>query len=143
LPIISLAKSVMDKILVVDDDQESRDLLCEVLATHGYAPYAVSDGPTAREILRDDPNYRLVVADVHMPEESGLELLRKLREENSGHEVILMSSFMSHADKSAAKALGAQNILDKPFKIAELLDAVAACPAQNLVVSEACGTAHV
>ena len=44
----------MDKILVVDDDQESRDLLCEVLEANGYAPHAVADGLAAREVLSRD-----------------------------------------------------------------------------------------
>ena len=41
--IASYIKAVMDKILIVDDDQESRDLLCEVLEANGYAAHAVAD----------------------------------------------------------------------------------------------------
>src|SRR5208283_3043096 len=115
----------MDKILVVDDDQESRDLLCEVLEANGYAPHAVANGLAAREFLSHDVEYRIVIADLQMPEESGLELLRKLRQEKSKYEIILMSSFMSGAEKKAAKALGAHALLDKPFQLTELLQTVA------------------
>ena len=87
----------MNKILVVDDDQESRNLLCEVLEANGYAPHAVANGLAAREVLSRDVEYRIVIADLQMPQESGLELLRKLRQQNSKHEIILMSSFMSGA----------------------------------------------
>ena len=125
--------SPMDKILVVDDDQESRDLLCEVLEANGYAPHAVADGIAAREVLRRDPDYRIVVADLQMPQESGLELLRKLRQENSKHEVILMSSFMSAAEVKAAKALGVHALLDKPFQLTELLQTVAELAAQDSI----------
>lgn len=125
--------SVMNKILVVDDDQESRDLLCEVLEANGYAPYAVADGLAAREILSQDPEYRIVVADLRMPQESGLELLRKLRQQRSKHEVILMSSFMSGAEKEALKALGAHALLEKPFQLTELLQTVAELAAQTSV----------
>jgi CheY-like chemotaxis protein len=121
----------MNKILVVDDDQESRDLLCEVLEANGYAPLAVANGLAAREILSRDLEYRIVIADLQMPLESGLELLRKLRQQNSQHEVILMSSFMSTAEKRAAKALGVHALLDKPFQLTELLQTVAALTAQN------------
>jgi CheY-like chemotaxis protein len=124
---------LMDKILIVDDDQESRDLLCEVLEANGYAPHAVADGVAAREVLRLDPEYRIVIADLQMPKESGLELLRKLRQENSKHEVILMSSFMSGAEIKAAKSLGVHALLDKPFQLTELLQTVAGLAAQSSI----------
>ena len=68
-----------------------------------------------------------------MPHESGLELLRKLRQENSKHEIIMMSSFMSGAEKKAAKALGAHALLDKPFQLTELLQTIANIVAQNAI----------
>jgi CheY-like chemotaxis protein len=124
---------LMDKILIVDDDQESRDLLCEVLEANGYAPHAVADGVAAREVLRRDAEYRIVIADLQMPKESGLELLRKLRQEDSKHEVILMSSFMSGAEIKAAKSLGVHALLDKPFQLTELLQTVAGLAAQSSI----------
>lgn len=123
----------MDKILVVDNDRESRELLCEVLEASGYAPHAVADGAAAREVLSRDGEYRIIIADLRMPHESGLELLRKLHQENSKHEVIVMSSFMSGAEKTAAKALGAHALLDKPFQLTELLQTVADIVAQNAI----------
>jgi len=123
--------SLMDKILVVDDDQESRNLLCEVLEANGYAPHAVANGLAAREVLSRDVEYRIVIADLQMPQESGMELLRKLRQENSKHEIILMSSFLSGAERKAAKALGVHALLEKPFQLTELLQTVAELAAPN------------
>src|ERR1035438_4556158 len=80
------------KILVVDDDQESRELLCEFLAANGYAVLAVADAGAAHDVLNGDGEYRVVIADLRMPNESGLELLRKLRQQNSQYQIILMSS---------------------------------------------------
>ena len=125
--------TAMDKILVVDDDQESRDLLCEVLEANGYAPHAVADGLAAREVLSRDNEYRIIIADLQMAHESGLELLRKLRQQNSKHEIILMSSFMSGTEREEAKALGAYALLDKPFKLTELLQSVAELVTQNSI----------
>jgi CheY-like chemotaxis protein len=121
----------VNKILVVDDDQESRNLLCEVLEANGYTVYAVADGLAAREVLSCDGEYRIVIADLQMPHESGLELLRKLRQQNSKQEVILMSSFISGVERKAAKALGVHALLDKPFQLSELLRTVAELAAQN------------
>jgi DNA-binding response OmpR family regulator len=101
------------------------------LEDNGYAPRAVADGLAAREVLSRDVEYRIVIADLQMPLESGLELLRKLRQDHSKHEIILMSSFMSSAEKSAAKALGAHALLEKPFQLTELLQTVAELTAQS------------
>jgi CheY-like chemotaxis protein len=114
----------MNKILVVDDDQESRDLLSEVLQANGYTVSTVADARAAHEELGRDDEYRIVIADLQMPNESGLELLRKLRQQNSKHEIILMSSFISGTERNAAKALGVHALLDKPFQISELLKTV-------------------
>lgn len=123
----------MDKVLIVDDDQESRDLLCEVLEANGYAPHAVADGLAAREVLGRDEEFRIIIADLQMPQESGLELLRRLRAESSKHQIILMSSFMSGAERKAAQALGAHALLDKPFQFTELLQAVAELAAPKAI----------
>jgi DNA-binding response OmpR family regulator len=115
----------------VDDDEESRDLLCEVLAANGYAVNAVGDGVAARETLAQDGEQRIIIADIRMPKESGLQLLRHLRQQESRHDIILMSSFISPAEKTLARELGAQALLEKPFRISELLQLVAELAAKQ------------
>jgi CheY-like chemotaxis protein len=105
--------------------RKAETLLCEVLEANGYAPHAVANGLAAREVLSRDGEYRIVIADLQMPQESGLELLRKLRQQNSKYEIILMSSFMSGAEKKRRRALGAHALLEKPFQLTELLQTVA------------------
>ena len=112
------------KVLIVDDDEESRQLLSEVLEGNGYAVGAVGDGSAAREALDQDGAYRIVIADLHMPKESGLDLLKHLRQRNWTHHLILMSSFISLAEKELAHDLGARALLEKPFRLSELLDVV-------------------
>ena len=114
----------MRRILIVDDDKESRDLLCEVLEANGYVVNAVGDGVAARETLAQDGGHRIIIADIRMPKEDGLQLLRHLRQEESQHDIILMSSFISRAEEKLARELGAQALLDKPFRISELLQVV-------------------
>lgn len=112
------------KILVVDDDLESRELLCEVLSTNGYAVEAVENVTAAREQLRQDGEYRIVIADLRMPDGTGLGLLRHLREGSSKREIILMSSFISRAERKQALELGADALLEKPFRLSELIQVV-------------------
>jgi two-component system, NtrC family, response regulator PilR len=113
------------KVLVVDDDKESRELLSEVLTTNGYAVGLVESAGAAQALLDEDDEYGIVIADLRMPDGSGLELLRELRRRKSKREVILMSSFISGSEKKLALDLGADALLEKPFRLSELLEVVA------------------
>ena len=122
----------MSRILVVDDDPESRDLLCEVLEANGYQQVeAVADGLAAREALARDDDCPIIIADLHMPNESGLDLLRNLRKQNAKHQMVLMSSFISTTERKLARDLGAAALLDKPFRISELLQVVSQLTERN------------
>lgn len=124
---------VMPKVLVVDDDEESRHLLCEVLEANGYAVEAVEDGLAAQEALSRDGKYRIVIADLRMPKETGLELIQNLRKQNSKYEIILMSSFISAAERKRARELGAHALLEKPFRLSDLLETVGELVTKNTI----------
>jgi DNA-binding response OmpR family regulator len=113
------------KILVVEDDKESRDLLCEVLSGSDYAVDAVENVTDARRELGANDDYRIVIADLRMPDGTGLELLRDIGMRNSKPGVILISSFMSGLERKAALELGAGVLLEKPLRFGDLLQAVA------------------
>jgi two-component system response regulator PilR (NtrC family) len=136
LPYTKLGKhlecTLMGRILVVDDDLESRNLLCEVLQTNGYLEVeAVADGLAAREAVARDDDCPIIIADLHMPKESGLDLLRHLRNQSAKHEIILMSSYFSAAERKLARDLGAYALLDKPFRLSELLQVVSQLMEKN------------
>ena len=124
----------MARILVVDDDPESRDLLSEVLEGNGYPQVeAVADGLAAREALARDADCPIIIADLHMPNESGLDLLRNLRRQNAKHEIVLMSSFFSSTERKLAQDLGAYALLEKPFRLSELLELVSQLAERNSI----------
>jgi two-component system, NtrC family, response regulator PilR len=123
----------LPKVLIVDDDESSRQLLSEVLEANGYEVGAVEDGSAARAELSRDGDYRIVVADLRMPKETGLELLRNLRQQNSHHGIILMSSFISGSERELAQELGAHALLEKPFRLTELLQVVAELANQKTI----------
>lgn len=122
---MALKDSSVTKVLVVDDDQESRELLSEVLTTNGYAVGLVENAEAAQALLDQDEEYRIVIADLRMPDGSGLELLKELRRQRSKREVILMSSFISGPERKLALELGVDALLEKPFRLSELLELVA------------------
>lgn len=112
------------KILIVDDDPGSRELLSEVLTADGYFVSAVADGTAARDELARDAAYEIVIADLRMPNGTGLDLLKELKSRNHGQDLILMSSFMSAKEREQALELGARALLEKPFRLSELLQVV-------------------
>lgn len=119
------------KVLVVDDDAESRGLICEVLEANGYSVGMAGDGAAAREALTNDGEYRIVIADLRMPKETGMDLLRSLRQQKAQHEIILMSSFISGPERKFAQDLGVHAMLEKPFRLSELLQMVGELAGRN------------
>lgn len=126
------------KVLIVDDDPESRNLLSEFLAANGYAVGTVGDGAAARAELGRVQDYQVIVADLRMPNESGLDLLRKLYLQKFKCAIILMSSFISQEEKKEAQALGVYALLEKPFRLTDLLHKVEeVAPRKPITISPA------
>lgn len=112
------------RVLVVDDDQESRDLLSEVLGANGYSVEVAEDGETLWHVLGRDGERAVILIDLRMPGENGLDLLRKLQQKNVACDAILMTSFITGAEREMAQELGVKAFLEKPFRLAELLRVV-------------------
>ena len=121
------------RVLIVDDDQGSRELLSEVLTANGYLVGAAADGVAARDELSRESGYQIVIADLRMPNGSGLDLLRDLHNRNHTQDLILMSSFMTVTEKEQALELGARALLEKPFRLSQLLDIVSKVADQRAV----------
>jgi two-component system response regulator PilR (NtrC family) len=113
------------RILVVDDDKESRDLLCEVLSASEYTVDVAESVAAARRKLGSSHDYRIVIADLRMPDGTGIELLREIGKQDSKPDVILISSFLSGLERRLARELGAGALLEKPLRFGDLLRTVA------------------
>ena len=112
------------RILVVDDDEPTRTMLGRFLATEGYAVEEAADGPTAlRKVAREAPD--LVLLDVMMPGQDGLDVLKGLRR-TSDVPVILLTARGEEADRVLGFRFGADDYVVKPFSIGELAGRVAA-----------------
>lgn len=106
-------------ILVVDDDRRLRELLRKYLADHGYLVSTAADAGEARQHLAAlAPD--LIVLDVMMPGESGIELLRSLRQGDSVP-ILLLTAMAETPDRIAGLEAGADDYLVKPFEPRELL----------------------
>ena len=79
------------KILVVDDDEFSSDMIAAVLADNGYETVSVDGGVAALDAVASDPCLVAVVSDMNMPFVSGLDLFGALRDEGCDLPFILLS----------------------------------------------------
>ena len=79
------------KILVVDDDEFSGDMIAAVLADNGYQTVSVDGGLAALDVVAGDPCVAAVVSDMNMPVVSGLDLFSALRERGCDLPFILLS----------------------------------------------------
>ena len=110
-------------LLVVDDDKRLRELLWRYLSDHGYRVTTAVDAAEARAKLQG-LTFDLLVLDLMLPGESGLDLTRSLRQ--TSQVPILMLTAMSEAsDRITGLQSGADDYLAKPFEPQELLLRVA------------------
>jgi CheY-like chemotaxis protein len=117
-------------ILVVDDVEDIREVLTQILQYEGYNVIAASNGKTAMEAI-DGMRIDLVVTDILMPEMDGMELVNKIKESTPDTKFILMSAggrYLPAKDydylEVAKKLTGASMVLKKPFEPTELIDII-------------------
>lgn len=111
------------KILIVDDDQELRELLVEVLGGYGFDPQAVRNGRELYAAL-DRERFDLILLDIMMPGEDGLALCRGLRAPGSVHAripIIFLTALKDTADTVLGLEIGGDDYLSKPFQTRELI----------------------
>ncbi|TCZ61184.1 response regulator transcription factor [Roseicella aquatilis] len=112
-------------ILVVEDDAPMRHLIARLLRENGFRATGARDGPEMRETLRH-ADIDLVLLDVMLPGESGLDLLRELRGKQPSLPVVMVTAKGEEADRVLGLELGADDYLPKPFGRRELLARVRA-----------------
>jgi DNA-binding response OmpR family regulator len=111
-------------LLVVDDEQTLRDTLAEILEEEGYRVVTAADGREALERFRaEKPD--LVLLDLMLPELSGMEVCRILRQE-SDVPILMLTARDSEIDKVVGLELGADDYVTKPFSLRELVARVRA-----------------
>lgn len=113
-------ESLLTHILVVDDDRRIRELLASYLAGHGFRVSGAKSAEEARACMRG-LSFDLIVLDVMMPGETGLDLLRSLRENADAVPVLVLSALAESGDRIAGLASGGDDYLPKPFEPEELL----------------------
>lgn len=117
------------RVLVVDDNQDIRDLVVHILSADGFNVFAAVDGENALAILNSNP-VNLVLLDVMMPGKSGLEVLSDIRSGSNKKlrdiPVMMITAKSSTEDIDKALELGATSYIVKPFRATTIREKVRA-----------------
>src|SRR5690242_21630290 len=105
----------LQKILVVEDNRDSRDILAKLLRMSGYDVFAANDGETGlTTALNQEPD--LIITDIHMPNMDGIEFVRRVRKDHllDKTPVLVVTAFGDQFARQAIAA-GADASAEKPF----------------------------
>ena len=131
-------------VMVVDDDQDSRSFMCQLLRNHGASVVAAESTAQALgrfKLLRP----RVLISDIGMPGEDGYALIRRVRElsegEGGGVPAIAVTAYAGPEDARAALVAGYQRHLSKPVAVPHLMATIAELAAGPSAASDAAPTA--
>lgn len=110
------------KILIADDESEPAEIIKKSLTRKGYVVDAVFDGKAALDSIKEN-NYDIVFLDHNMPELTGLELIKHIKENNLNTKTVMITGYPA-IEGFAVKHLGADEYLTKPFKMEEIEDII-------------------
>lgn len=108
----------MEKILLIEDDADIREMLIDYLSGDGYEITAYADGVSVG-VFTDITDYSLALVDLMLPKSNGFELIKKIREISTIPIIIITAKNNDH-DKARGLSMGADDYVTKPFSIVEL-----------------------
>ncbi len=115
-------------VLVADDNEVAQRLCKRVLEKAGYGVLIAADGLQAVDIaLSQHP--AMILMDVAMPGIDGLEAMRRIKAEVPAMPIVIASAHSMASDRERFLAAGADNVLSKPFRLADLISIVQALAA--------------
>lgn len=110
----------MFKILVVEDDEDLNAQICDYLKQSGFNPTGCLDANSAYNIMYDNA-YDLIVSDIIMPGENGLQFAKNIRSQNTDIPIIFISAIDDFATKRKSFNLGVDDYMTKPIHLGELV----------------------
>ena len=128
---LDLEFAEIPKILIVDDDRDTLDMLSIFFSTHGYSVSTAQTGRLALDILKASPDFDVVLLDVFIPDVGGMEVLTEINKLSTPPGVILLTALADREIAQDALRLGAFDYILKPSDLAQLESTVVACLGHN------------
>ena len=113
------------KILVVEDNELNMKLFCDLLEAHDYETIQTRDGMAALELAREHtPD--LILMDIQLPEVSGLEVTKWIKEDDSlrAIPVVAVTAFAMKGDEEKIREGGCEAYIAKPISVGQFLETV-------------------
>ncbi|MBN1488148.1 MAG: response regulator [Anaerolineae bacterium] len=110
----------LQKILIVDDDENLRKTLADILQFKGYTPIAIGTGAKALEII-EDAKPVVALLDLRLEDMSGLDVVREIKNRQPDTECIVLTGYASQSSAIEAINLGAYSYVQKPYDLDQLL----------------------
>lgn len=108
----------MANVLVVDDSNTMREIVTNFLTQNGFQVAVATDGRDGLERLRGDPEIRLVLSDVNMPNMDGLTMAEKIRTElgNQDVRIVMLTTENNAVMRTRGREIGVTGWIVKPFR---------------------------
>ena len=119
--------SAFTRIAVLDDDEAFLDAICEVLSVHGYSVRGFSKADKLFEMIRARTEFEVILVDLKLNGETGLDVFKKLKAFNVRSPVIFISGAADVPSAVEAIQEGAVHFVQKPFEESQLLDLIEKC----------------
>lgn len=120
----------MKKIIVADDEELIRRLVCDFLAKEGYEALQACDGEDALRLFSENPDTALVILDIMMPNMDGWECCRRIRE-SSAVPIIMLTARSQEFDELMGFEAGADDYVTKPFSPTVLMKRISVMLRRN------------
>ena len=131
-----MGSAVMEKILIVEDDDKIASVIQLELEYEGYEVAIAYTGKEAMEKYGAE-SFDMILLDVMIPELNGLEVLRRIRQKDNEIRIIMLTARDAVMDKVSGLDSGANDYVTKPFEIEELLARIRAQLKQRILSNNA------
>jgi hypothetical protein len=114
-----------ETILVVEDEEDLRELLTSMLHDYGYSILVARDGMEALErYRRHRQDIGLIITDMDLPKLNGAAVSQSILSDNPGARIIMISGFLESALKESILASGVREFVAKPYTLAQMLQII-------------------
>ncbi len=111
------------RILVVDDEDDLRMLLSQIVSGAGHVVTTAGDGEEAISLLKDNV-FDLALLDIQMPKVNGIGVLKYIHSNCPKTKVIILTGYADLSYAMEAKEYGAQDFINKPYRLEEIIDTI-------------------
>jgi DNA-binding NtrC family response regulator len=128
-------EKIEGKVLLVDDEEQFLDALSQRLEARGLKVDAVTSGEDALNQV-EDRNFDAIIVDLAMPGIDGIETLKRIKEKRPDLEIIILTGHATVKSGIEAMKLGADDFLEKPVDLNELLEKIGEAKNKRMLVVE-------